>query len=500
MRFSLQNKYLVPGIFLILLGVLLLYHLDDRVLWQDEAETANVAKTILNTYLPRGTDGLNNFSQHAGADIGPNDIWMMTPWVQFYITAMSFKLFGDSTLTARLPFAIIGLMTFLFTYYLSRKLWDGRTVGIYTVILLSTSVAFILMSRQARYYSPAMFLMVWYILGYWKLIENKRSGYWHMGIALLLLIHTHYVMPWAMVPPVLVHAYMFYRNRLTKVALTIMAVAVISVPFYIWFLSTPYVKEATSEINVVTIAYLTRDYFVNYFTVLFEWWLLLAFIILILVFRWKKLIDIAEITQDKALILLLLFVPSYLLLFSFTVDLYYLRYISPLIPVTVLIIARCLTVVQKIHRVVPIALVLLMIGLGYLPNYISGLSTRFKGPVKGIVAHLLHFGRPEEIVVITYGDQALKFYTKMRVIGALDGEVYREHMNADWIIIRHNSITMQENDMKVFISRHLSIRNYEIRSTTYSDLAFETREDPELHEYRVPKDGPKVTILKRIAP
>ena len=58
----------------ILLGslCLLLANLGNQYLWEDEAQTALISKTILTEGVPRGYDGKNFFSQEGGAEYGDN--------------------------------------------------------------------------------------------------------------------------------------------------------------------------------------------------------------------------------------------------------------------------------------------------------------------------------------------------------------------------------------------------------------------------------------------
>ena len=60
---------------------LLFYQLGQRPFWQDEAETACLAKNVLKYGLPRVTDGVNIISQEQGREYGPDLIWAWSPWM-----------------------------------------------------------------------------------------------------------------------------------------------------------------------------------------------------------------------------------------------------------------------------------------------------------------------------------------------------------------------------------------------------------------------------------
>ena len=89
---------------LLLLAALLIFpNLDDRYLWDDEAETALLAKNVLRFGVPVAWDGVSLISQECGSDYDVNYLWRQTPWLPIYLTAASFALLDAGTFTARLP-------------------------------------------------------------------------------------------------------------------------------------------------------------------------------------------------------------------------------------------------------------------------------------------------------------------------------------------------------------------------------------------------------------
>ncbi|MGB2961084.1 MAG: glycosyltransferase, partial [Candidatus Omnitrophota bacterium] len=82
----------------IVAAVLILANLGNQYLWQDEAETAMLAKNILRFGYPKAWDEMNLVNPAIRTGYGENHAWLYHPWVQFYIAALSFLLFGTSTL------------------------------------------------------------------------------------------------------------------------------------------------------------------------------------------------------------------------------------------------------------------------------------------------------------------------------------------------------------------------------------------------------------------
>ena len=117
-----------------LAAILFLANLGNGYLWQDEAQTALIARTILHGGLPLGYDGLNSFSQELGADYGAGYLWKWHPWFPFYLLALFFSV-DVSTFTARLPFALIGIATVVLVYFFVRENWHNRRLALLAALL-----------------------------------------------------------------------------------------------------------------------------------------------------------------------------------------------------------------------------------------------------------------------------------------------------------------------------------------------------------------------------
>lgn len=122
-------------------------------LWGDEAETALFARNI-NTYgIPKGWDGVNIMGITDAVVLNNKLINYTSPWGQYYLSAFSMKLFGESSFTARLPFIILSIVSIFLIYPIILKISKDSKLSLLTLVLASTSVPFILFSFQARYYS-----------------------------------------------------------------------------------------------------------------------------------------------------------------------------------------------------------------------------------------------------------------------------------------------------------------------------------------------------------
>jgi hypothetical protein len=134
---------------------LLLWRLDVPLLWQDEAETANVAEAVLLEGYPGPWDGHHVVTQQGGRDavrLGGRLLWAWHPWLQHYLAAAGLGLLGNSTAAARLPFALVAL--FSVPLFLAWRLRRGRVgTAVVAAAIYALAPAFVLYSRQSRYYA-----------------------------------------------------------------------------------------------------------------------------------------------------------------------------------------------------------------------------------------------------------------------------------------------------------------------------------------------------------
>lgn len=166
------------AIIAVLAACLLFWGLSDKYLWQDEAATAVLGSRILRFGRPLAYDGTNfigidifkaddagsiaerTTAPKAAVDyyvsrgfLKADSSWKYHPWGQFLVAAVSFKFFGQSTLSARLPFALAGFATVLLLHVLTRMCCDSRWLTGLAPVLLILNGYWILHSRQCRYYS-----------------------------------------------------------------------------------------------------------------------------------------------------------------------------------------------------------------------------------------------------------------------------------------------------------------------------------------------------------
>ena len=189
-------------VLLVLLGAFLLFwRLDGALLWRDECSTANWARLMVEQgyWAPKVFDGSQLIVQAAdGHDFNTRLTPAMQGWLQFYVAAASFKLFGASTWTARLPFALVGAICLFVLYRLGVVLFGSGLRPFLMPYLGLLSIYFLSAARQSRYYVLVVLAASLLFLELCRYLRDpslacRRSFYVRLGLAGLLLYFSNYV-------------------------------------------------------------------------------------------------------------------------------------------------------------------------------------------------------------------------------------------------------------------------------------------------------------------
>ena len=163
--------------------------LGDDYLWADEGDTAVLAQNILQFGIPKAWDGVTFIDSDMGTRENKDLVMVSHPWLQYYVTAASFGLFGQSAFTARLPFAMAGYMTIIIVYVLIMQATGDRKAALCACTLLVVSVQFLLFSRQCRNYALSMFLTTVLLLLFFNLRNIRAALLFAFGS--ILAFHAH---------------------------------------------------------------------------------------------------------------------------------------------------------------------------------------------------------------------------------------------------------------------------------------------------------------------
>jgi 4-amino-4-deoxy-L-arabinose transferase-like glycosyltransferase len=185
----LAREHIAFLVLWLLVGVLLFADLGGDYLWADEGDTAVLASAVLDTGVPRAWDGVTFSDSDLGQRVNDDLVMVSHPWLQYYVVAASFAIFGETTFAARLPFAIAGWLTLPLLYALVLRVTGDRRSAWTSALLLGVSVQFLLFARQSRNYALYTWLacaLVWLFLR----LRDWKGGVAFAGAA-IALFHTN---------------------------------------------------------------------------------------------------------------------------------------------------------------------------------------------------------------------------------------------------------------------------------------------------------------------
>ena len=497
-----QGQGVILAAILIVSAVLLFANLSNQNLWQDEAQTALISKTILTDGVPRGYDGKNYFSQEGGAEYGKNYIWRWHTWLPFYVLAGFYEVFGVSTLISRLPFVLFGFGTVMLLYYYARAVWPGTRIPAIAALLLAISVPFLLLSRQCRYYSMAMFFTLLSLYAYVLLLEERKYASVLLFAAMTLLFHSQHIYVAIFLPAVFLHAIIFHRDLLKTLGKAMALVILVNIPWLIWLSGMKYTSPYSQVGLLLVLSTFIWDYIQDLAIYVFPVWLFVALLAWYVVTR----IRTGLFPKPNRQVWEKLSLPGFFIVFNIiTVSLKtpapFFRYIAPSAVLLVLLAAVVIDAAWQVHFMFAVVVVIAMVATGQMKDYLYEITHDYKGPEKGIAKYLNKHGSPGDIVAITYGDMGLKFYTKMRIVGGLTGEDLEPTKKAKWVIFRRYTISDRDEQVAKYMKANISSKTGFRRITIdYPDIQFENRENPDQHLFRTDKAEQDVAIFERVTP
>ena len=471
---------------------LLFYNLDNQYLWQDEAQTALISKTILTKGIPLATDGLNNFSQELGRDYEKGTyIFKWHPWLSYYVTALSFKVLGVSTFSARFPHVLFGLFTIFLLYFFVRANTGSVQTAFLAVWLAMTSPAFFIMAKQCRYYSMIMFFTLLCVNEYLASVKGERRNFLGMAACLAALYYTQSVYAAITGAAILAHWLLYSRKSAVKIAAAFAGAVLACVPWLLYSRVEGF-KEAYP--NIMKLGNFI-DFMPRYISgSVNQIYTLAAALIVSLYYVFSKSGN--KLKEYSGIITLFVFYFAALMfcLSFFTVGVFF-RYMSPLLILSPVFLAFLLFPMVKVKYVNIAVLLVLLLPLWQFKDYVYEITHDFNSPSKGFVGFLREKAKPGDIVAITYGDLPLKFYLdRVRIIGGLTGEdLSKEITQAKFVIFRKYYVAL-DRELAAYFRNNLNINDYKPWQINSPDTKYDNRENPSMHIYRTVKDEDNIVV------
>lgn len=202
--FQRYGKIILITIILICGILLRTVNLDKAAMIQDESETVLHTLSVMEKGLPINEYNNLPFINTPFVRKSSNETYEFvlsestgsqykshTGWLPNYIQLPFFALLGVSTATARLPFAIIGVLTLILIYLMARELFNDK-VAVISMFLLAFNPAQVIFDRSSRYYSLLRLCVLLSLYFLIKAIRTDRDLYYVlMSVSLVLLFHTH---------------------------------------------------------------------------------------------------------------------------------------------------------------------------------------------------------------------------------------------------------------------------------------------------------------------
>jgi 4-amino-4-deoxy-L-arabinose transferase-like glycosyltransferase len=497
-EFTSVRKFFIAGCYIVLLGVagfLLFFRLDGRLLWGDEAETAVLAKNVLQFGVPQTCDGTNYLILHGTVDETAGHVWIWSPWLQEYLAAVSFRLWGPTTWAARAPFALIGWGSLLALALVAYRIYRSHWVALAGVALLGSSEIFLLHARQCRYYPISVLGEVVLLYGVQQLLARNRRGLWLAALALSLQFYSNYIVAVANLPALFFLAWKSRQQgmRVVRYAMAIPGIlAVAALPWLVYAHPWRQIQEVGGENYFREAGYYLGEFHFHFVPLCF---LLLPLLGLITPGRDRQTTPPAATRQWEQFLLFLL--PSYFAVILFAPG-FYLRYLLPLLPAAVLLAAawifrhvpgRALAVLVVVILVASNAI---SVATAYpvrgthawrfpLVEYVEGLVRPYTNRFAGVLEFFKAHARPGEKVLVSDPEFPLIFYTPL---GIIDGRMMAPAPGQlpDWILPASASgIAAPDGGA---LPEHLKPRYEMITISVPDSLEGDSIPEPDLYQYR----------------
>ena len=124
------------------------------------------------------------------------------------------------------------------------------------------------------------------------------------------------------------------------------------------------------------------------------------------------------------------------------------------------------------------------------------------GSIRVIVDYLEKNKRPGDLVIATYGNLPIAYYTGLRAIGGLAADNLEEASKADWLITRKILVADADARVMAYLIDYLPWERYEKISFPQIDFPWENNPDPSAHQFRYMDVDPKwnVQIYRKLKP
>ena len=525
-------------IFLIPFSFLLVFTgLDDTVLQVDEGADTFISTTILKYGYPKHSDGTHYTMPEGDAFDG---IFLYRTWVPYYLQSISLQLFGQNTFSARLPFAILGVLSVWTLYSFTLRWTNRKTVAFFACLLLATSVPTLLYFRTARYVAIPILLTPLLLRFYITIFDKAKWNPVPLTVVSIIYFHTMYVEFAGVIMGMLIHLCV-YRSRVTnsnlaKVKGSAIITALLCLP---WLATIPALMNKLSEFYISASPLIDTSWLrfpKHFFAFLFQ------VNNYIFPFILAPLLLISSLKNLRFQVSLLLFCSISVLITASLHSIPLMQYISACIPMSFVLLAMVVFYLfeKSVARQSALLLVLIFTNLihvgpllplkqiatrypenfamtAYSLNatktflretnlksvfylYWQELTHRYQGPLDELVRFFETHGKKGETCYIDNESETLALLTGLKMIHDKDLDF---RSRPDWIVLRGNQRNSHPNEVVLNLKEKLntifSAHNYEKIVLNAPVKRINNSYDIQIHRFRSPISSERVHIYRRVA-
>jgi len=426
---------------LIIACILIFTNLDGQYLCQDEGKTAVLAERVMEFGYPKVYDGKNLVDPAVNSGYSKDRGWRDYPWIPFYVTAVSFKIFGSNAWSARFPFAATGVVSICLLYLLARQVFNDSLAAVISSVLIVLSVPYILMMRQCGHYALVSALVLFIFIFYRRFVE--RPG-WGAAVlcsgALVLLAYSMHVIFISIFVALGFHFLVFCRKKecIVPVVFCASAVLLAALPWFLYSHGAWYAAPVTRGkimSNIKSDVEMMNKYV---FPVFFFG------VVYIVRGMWKRKWSLSVLDGERNYLVLLctvILVSVATLAVSDEMNFSHLAFLLPLLAIAeAMILVRTFRWNSSVFYSFMILSVLTgVFNVGHptfcFPKYLYDMTYEHDGPRKEVVKFLKKNAMPSDMVKMNHEDASVMFYTGLKVDNS---GIYDDAHMPEWIVFRHD--------------------------------------------------------------
>ena len=447
---------------LVAAGLLLFYNLGQRPLWQDEAETACLAKNVLKYGTPIAFDGKNLISQEEGLEFGSTGyLWRWSPWLQIYLQALGFIIFGPGSTGARAPFAFAAWLTVLFTYLLVKKASGDLAWARISALLLSLSIPFIMFARQGRYYAVGALAAVLILYFYEDRFRDNYKWPTLLALAAVVLFYANFILFISYLAGLGLGALVLYRRETPwrKVFWSACLCGVLLIPGVL-------VSRMDRQAELFNLSGLWKG-LVRYGSDYFLFFLPLPLVLYLAYFpiRAFRNRNKSLMSDSTSFVLFIGLITTVNIVILALAPFVFTRYLVHLFPLAAILAGWCVVKAFDYSRYSGALLFMLLAGTNFLniipldvfgkvdrpwhatynmlvcPDiplrlFLTEVTSDYKDVNQCAIEFFKKNANKDDTIFANYGDLPLMFYTDLQVYGGLQGRVPPPDRLPDWVLVR----------------------------------------------------------------